>query len=268
MNGPVQSWLNAIARGSAPHPKTTTHTGKPSHAALGQQTASRSSARSPAARSRVRCRTAAADAASTIHAATRPMTSPAWTSVRVATTPEAGAPSQKSVRRAFPVQRVGVDAAGRSVAGGGERHARDQEREGHEALILDGRVRAVAPLVPRAVVDRRARPAGGLERVGDGRRRDAAVAVGDHRPVDRVDIDAGIGEGLRSSSRWRNGPSSRSRLRYGTLTAPGMWPARRACVSTPAYSSWARASITSTPPSSVARMRSMSHSESSRGPVR
>ena len=107
MNGPVQSWLNATARGSAPHPKTTTQTGNPSHAAFGQQMVSRSSARSPATRSRVRWSTATADAASTIQAATSPITSPAWTSVRVATTPEAGAPSQKSVRSAFPVQRSG-----------------------------------------------------------------------------------------------------------------------------------------------------------------
>ena len=132
MNGPGAELAERDARGSAPHPKTTTQTGNPSHAAFGQQMVSRSSARSPAARSRVRRRTAAADAASTIHAATSPITSPAWTSVRVATTPDAGAPSQKSVRSAFPVQRSGSMRRADGVAGGGERHARDQEREGHD----------------------------------------------------------------------------------------------------------------------------------------
>ena len=66
-----------------------------------------------------------------IHAATRPITSPAWTSVRVVTTPDAGAPSQKSVRSALPGPALRVDAARGGVAGGGERHARDQECEGH-----------------------------------------------------------------------------------------------------------------------------------------
>src|SRR6185503_15964941 len=60
--------------------------------------------------------------------------------------------------------------------------------------VLDRRLGAVAPLVPGAVVDGRVRAAGERERVRDGRRRDAAVAVDDDRAVDRGDVDAGVGE--------------------------------------------------------------------------